>query len=57
MALSQAHRIGRFLEREGFPERDAKNSYLTLNAGKRGRWTTFGALHYVPYRSGSADRT
>ena len=51
LAHTIAHRVGRFLERQGLLERDAENSYLASDAGgRRPDDATAGAFDHLPHR-------
>lgn len=52
-----AHRVGRFLERQGLLERDPGNRYLALCGGRVPDKSTAGALHYLPDHRGPPART
>ncbi|GHK90007.1 hypothetical protein ECZU17_63290 [Escherichia coli] len=45
-----AHRVGRYLERQGLLERDVENSYLASDAVDDDPMTPAGALDHLPYR-------
>ena len=45
-----AHRVGRYLERQGLLERDVENSYLASDAVDDDPMTPAGAIDHLPYR-------
>ena len=55
LAHTIAHRVGRFLERQGLLERDAENSYLASDAVEDDPMdATAGAFDHLPHRGRAA---